>query len=115
MKKIMTILILLASINCYGMNGNELFKLFESANKARAGYYVIGVIEGTSYSSFLNSMKTEKDKGNNNSVPYCSPKGATYQQSSDIVEKYLKENPSVRHQEASFLVYVALIDVWPCL
>lgn len=47
-------------------------------------------------------------------MEFCSPQGVTVGQMRDIVEKYLRENPENRNQQAHLLVRSAFVAVWPC-
>ena len=44
----------------------------------------------------------------------CAPNGVTGRQLVDIVRKFFKENPEIRHDEAAVLVTVALAEAFPC-
>ena len=48
------------------------------------------------------------------SVTFCSPDNITAGQVSDMVKKYLDNNPSTRHKTAESLINEALKQVWPC-
>ena len=45
---------------------------------------------------------------------YCTPEGATINQTTDIFCKYLRETPAERQKEAAHLLVNALKAVWPC-
>ena len=47
-------------------------------------------------------------------VKVCEPVGVTGKQLTEIVRKYLKENPENLHLNAAFLVTLALSEVFPC-
>lgn len=47
-------------------------------------------------------------------VRICSPENATAGQKDDVVKKYLREHPALRHHTADSLVVRALERVWPC-
>ena len=44
----------------------------------------------------------------------CPPKGITLGQLKDVVVRYLQAHPEIRHQSATFLTSIALIDAFPC-
>jgi hypothetical protein len=45
---------------------------------------------------------------------FCIPQEVTARHLSDIVTKYLGDNPSTRHYRASLLVHIALFQAFPC-
>jgi hypothetical protein len=48
-------------------------------------------------------------------MPYgCAPKNATYQQMQDLLIKYMRENPSIRHWSTAAIYQSALGDAFPC-
>ncbi|MBI2725425.1 MAG: hypothetical protein HYX42_04165 [Polaromonas sp.] len=44
----------------------------------------------------------------------CIPNGVSLGQMIDVTWKYLRDNPSTRHEPAAFLVREAMIASWPC-
>jgi len=44
----------------------------------------------------------------------CPPETLTAGQASDMVKKYLEDNPSVRHLAGDAIVNRVLSSVWPC-
>jgi len=48
------------------------------------------------------------------SVTFCSPENVTAGQVSDMVKRYLDNNPSTRHKTAESLINQALKQAWPC-
>jgi hypothetical protein len=48
------------------------------------------------------------------SVTFCSPENVTAGQVSDMVKRYLDNNPSTRHKTAESLINLALKQAWPC-
>jgi hypothetical protein len=46
---------------------------------------------------------------------WCLPKkGTTLRQAADVVTKFLRDNPQLRHAGAPVLVAKAIHEVWPC-
>ena len=48
------------------------------------------------------------------SVMICSPEASTMTQITDVVCKFLKDNPKVRHYGAAAVVQTALETAFPC-
>jgi len=44
----------------------------------------------------------------------CLPSEVSVGQAIDVVKKWLKENPKIRHWEAPTLILAASIQAWPC-
>jgi len=66
--------------------------------------YIQGIIDMSWY--MTGYLKLEGD--------FCIPQEITVRQLSEIVAKYLRENPSTRHYRASLLVHIALFQAFPC-
>ncbi len=64
--------------------------------------YAMGYIAGTIISAQRNL------------ISMCVPNGVPVSQLLDIVQKYLNENPGMRHNSASDLVVVAVVKAFPC-
>jgi hypothetical protein len=99
MKKLLAAL-LLAPIMAHAsfMDGNKLLSRFDSKMDLENTYawgYVVGVYDS-------------------HSTVICSGGGATVKQISDVVHKYLRDNPAQRNMDASILVLVALGNAFPC-
>jgi hypothetical protein len=45
---------------------------------------------------------------------YCVPKGATLEQTTDVLCQYLLSTPAERHEPGSILLARALSKAWPC-
>ena len=78
-------------------SGNDLFTQCTSKNVAEemaCGGFITGVVD----TSHL----------------ICPPKTVNRGQLRDIVIKYLKENPQVRHNSGAGLVLASLITLFPC-
>jgi len=50
----------------------------------------------------------------NAGITFCSPDEVTLGQLSNMTEKYLAENPAVRHLPAESIIVYMLKKVWPC-
>jgi hypothetical protein len=83
--------------------GNDFFAMCDSPRDVQTGLvclsYMRGVTDG------LTSDGSWK----------CVPLGVTYQQRQDILLKYLKENPSVRHLPTASLSRLSLLVAFDCL
>lgn len=99
MKKLLAGLLLVPMMaHASFMDGNKLLSRLESNTDLENTYawgYVVGVYD--SYSSGI-----------------CTGGGVTVKQISDVVHKYLKDNPAQRNLDASVLVLVALGTAFPC-
>jgi hypothetical protein len=99
MKKILVGLLMIPMMaHASFMDGNKLLSRFESKTDLENTYawgYVVGV-----YDSYSNII--------------CTGGGATVKQVSDVVHKYLKDNPAQRNMDAAVLVLVALGTAFPC-
>lgn len=47
-------------------------------------------------------------------VEFCPPGQATVRQLSDVVKKFMEENPVIRSEPGYFIVLRALRESWPC-
>lgn len=74
-------------------SGNELLQL------GRAAF--IGYVAGVHDASKLRKT-------------FCAPERATTGQLADVAEKYLRDNPARRDQQAHLLVRDAFASAWPC-
>lgn len=117
MKKLLIIIILLLSTNCFAVTGNDLHVWLKSNNdyeKGSAHYFIIGVMQSMeSYrETEISIAKSEKRKPK---LGYyaCLPKGITIGQLFDMVQKYLDDNPEKRHEQGQMLVLNAF-KVWNC-
>lgn len=117
MKKILTIITLIFTSNCFAVTGNDLHAWFKSNNdyeNGSASYFVIGVSDamGSYRTTEIRVAKSEKRKPKL-SYNFCPPEKITNGQILDIVKKYLDDNPQERHHEGQLLVLNAL-QVWSC-
>jgi hypothetical protein len=101
MKHIITALALVASTTASAqfIDGNALYKRMTDESPTNQ-IMALGYIAGVS------------DLGHGEY--HCTPASVTLKQTNDVVLKYLLEEPSNRHKDASVLVTVALIKSWPC-
>lgn len=117
MKKILTIITLIFTSNCFAVTGNDLHAWFKSNNDYENGsarYYVIGVMdaEGSYRVTQITLAKLEKRKPNLGYY-FCPPSGIQNGQLFDMVIKYLDENPDKRHEQGQILVHNAF-EIWSC-
>jgi hypothetical protein len=114
--------------------GNELLADCDSAGVYQQGLciaFIQGASDGydhgymfRSYEVWVSTFQINDDAGKRTlnrtglselqQLPYCPPKGLTLGQMRDIVMKYLRDNPSTRHQRAEVLVNNAIIAAYPC-
>jgi hypothetical protein len=90
------------------MDGNKLFPFCRDAEK---DYYSNGFCDG--YITGVYDALQGKGKGLNG-VTFCPPNGVTIGQLSDIVKKWLVDNPQHRHFVADSLLVAALSEAFPC-
>jgi hypothetical protein len=88
----------------YYYSGNDLWTLCQTNKNTIAHYYVQGVQDGVERYRELVDMYPS----------ICSPKSSNSIQATDIVCKYLRENPEKRHYSAPDAVINALANAWPC-
>ena len=84
------------------VDGNELY---EDMKNDYGKLYSSGYITGVA------------DVGNDNSIygfRFCVPQQATRGQLSDVVSKWLEQNPGKRHFSASSLIALAFQEAFPC-
>ena len=87
-----------ASASGFFDTGNNLLEKWDGTPVARS--YALGFIVGT-----YDSMSAEQA---------CLPELATKGQISEVVIKFIRDDPSVRHLQASTLVKVSLATTFPC-
>lgn len=84
-------------------NGNELWLQCNSGAQsdgyALCAAYIVGVAD-----------VFQAQNGNN----ICVPPDAIVGQVADVVTKYLREHPELRHCSSQSLIWVALTDAFPC-
>lgn len=74
------------------------------SDNMRCYAFLDGLSEGISVMAIRD--KTRK--------PFCIPAGVTKGQATDIVVKFLRENPERRHLDGTLLVVVSLHSAFPC-
>ena len=86
------------------IDGNKLHE-FCTTNYTMAHGYVSGVFDrsSTAYAATLSP-----------SVMLCSPQSSKTTQLTDVVCKYLEENPEVRHYGGAAITEMALTEAFPC-
>jgi hypothetical protein len=84
-------------------DGNKLLDIFKKAETASnqidwgmSRCYVAGVYDA------------------NTGVTFCTPSSITLGQMSDMTQKYLENNPAVRHLPAEAIIIYFLGKTWPC-
>ncbi len=84
-------------------DGNKLLDIFKkaeiSSNNVDWGFsrgYVAGVYDA------------------NSGVAFCTPSTVSLGQLSDMTQKYLENNPAVRHLSAEAIMIYFLGKTWPC-
>jgi hypothetical protein len=87
--------------------GNSLYEKIKSGNLFDKGL-ALGYVVGT-YDAYVQEQYWDKQ---NHYI--CMNSKVTKGQLLDVVEKYLNENPSLRHQTAAGLVLNALSISFPC-
>lgn len=87
--------------------GNGLLSLCESETIGDIAM-CLGFIGGTSKGAQIISSL-------NKSPFICVPPSVTFGQQRDVVTKYLRDNPSSRHEPAASLILVALYDAFKCV
>jgi hypothetical protein len=106
------------------MTGNQLadfcgITIAPLANRERCLSYIVGAADGAAVGSTRASAYYDKDgdlkfdKSRKLFLP-CTPDGVTALQVTDVVIKYLRENPAQRHLPAASLVVDALHHAFPC-
>ncbi|MBG6203068.1 hypothetical protein IWQ48_004225 [Labrenzia sp. EL_13] len=83
--------------------GNQLFKACTSNDVMFCTGYIVGVKDG------LAAPGAGSDWMNG-----CIPEGATIRQFKDVVVKYLKQNPELRHGPAAMLVINGIVQGFHC-
>lgn len=83
------------------VDGNRLHNEFKKSddNEARYGFtrgYLAGVHDS------------------NAGITFCAPNEVSLGQLSNMTEKYLAENPAIRHLPAESIIIYMLKKVWPC-
>lgn len=85
------------------LTGNDLLARCET-NRSACINYVLGVSDALSFFEDAGASKSF----------ICTTTNVTAGQMTDVVIKYLKDNPAVRNQGAAGLTWSALTDAFPC-
>ena len=83
------------------VNGNQLFSKCDDDGDTPNGIGCLHYIAGVA-----DTLLMHKE--------ICAPNGVTVRQLADIVTKYLRDNPEVRHFTAASDTTVALARAFPC-
>ncbi|MGC1176347.1 Rap1a/Tai family immunity protein [Polaromonas sp.] len=100
-------------------SGNALFAAMNSSQEQTfAMMYVAGAAEGYQTGHIIGYMRGSRAKVVENSKPgdggLCVPPSVNYGQLSDVVKKWLSENPARRHEPPISLIFSALNSAFPC-
>lgn len=98
MKKLLAALFFVSS-SAHAITGNELLASLENKEP---GIQLYGIGFVTAIADITRNTLQ------------CSPAVSTYGQVKDVVIKYMKENPEIRHFPASQIVTFILKQTWPC-
>jgi len=96
--------------------GNELYQDCISNDVSAKGIclgYIEGVRLGYDLGRVHGYMKYHSP-GDVYSTPHCAPESGTKGQMMDVIIKYLKNNPKIRHKRATDLVHNAFKQAFPC-
>jgi|HubBroStandDraft_2_1064218.scaffolds.fasta_scaffold48379_5 hypothetical protein len=94
--------------------GNDLLRHCEhsdASSSARCMGYIVGAVD------MIGGLQSSSDRSGDEMWRFrsvCFPKQMDVNQVTDVVVKFLKENPEKRHQPASMLITIALIKAWGC-
>jgi hypothetical protein len=98
MKKLFAALLFVSS-SAHAITGNELLASLENKEPGVRVY-------GLGYLSAVADMTR--------GTIQCPNPNVTYGQAQDVVIKFVKENPEIRHFPASQIVTFILKQTWPC-
>ncbi len=103
MKKIILFILLTVSTNVFAnfYTGNDLIRWYKIDNYTGIYGYLAGVID--EYSTEPNNKKI-----------ICIPEATEIQQISQITYNYLQKNPTQWAWNGAFIVWLALIEAYPC-
>lgn len=96
-----------ASSTGEGITGNQFIKLCNEAPRYDEGEcfaYILGTYHGFTIAERLHDVEPLT----------CVPNTVTMDQLSEIVIKYLRNNPQSRHLPARGLVMIAIRNAFPC-
>jgi len=114
----MTTLIALMAVSAYPRaveaqaptpsSGNFLLERCENENVAFTLAYCLGYIQGVADGLILGRSIRDEE------AFFCIPGSATSGQIMRVTKKYLSEHPEKLHQPAVTLVFLALVEAFPC-
>ncbi len=118
MKKIMLVIIsLMLCMSAYGKggDGNELLEYCTEFEKAVEGDTDSGFTGGVCIGTVRGVMDTmDHMSPNKTGIEACIPDGVTTGQATRVVIKYLRDNPSLLHQNGVSLAMSAFMQAYPC-
>ena len=104
------VFVLLTIAPAYALpDGRQLYLDCTRGNPFSEGYcegFVVGVL-----STHLSPWVVNLQKGR---TYFCIPGNVTFKQMTEIVEKYLAENPSRHRHRADTNVWTAMTEAFPC-
>lgn len=92
----------------YAVDGNHLLEM------CREGAVGDGYFQGGYCIGYTASVADVLGQYLINGYSACIPSEATYGQISEVVLKYLNDNPQMRHYNAHGLAAIALSEAFPC-
>ena len=113
-----------AQASAQNISGNTLHSACNAQSDAEAGFcigYIIGSVDGQRWGAFATILSlelTDETSAANDMIAaglkHCIPPEASNEQIRDVVLQFLANNPSIRHESARFLVWLALAESFPC-
>lgn len=107
---VIAVFVLLAAEPTHALqNGSDLHSDCTRGNPFSQGYcegFIIGVL-----SAHLSPWVINLQKGR---TYFCIPGEVTFKQITEIVEKYLADNPSRNRYRADINVWTAMTEAFPC-
>jgi hypothetical protein len=91
-----------ASAFAQQQDGNELLKDLKAKMETSADAFQKGIVRGYIIGVIDSSLEI------------CRPENVTNGQIYDVVQIYLEQNPAIRHEHRSLLVWKALFRAFPC-
>ena len=91
-------------------NGNGLLEVCADGAAFHYGLcmgYITGVLDGANTAPIPKNCPAPASY-------WCIPKGVTLGQIQEVVVKYLKDHPEIRHQPSNGLIENAVLAVWSC-
>jgi len=121
-----TAVIMMLVTTCRGLGafttGNDLYGMCTSSGEPFMDCigYVRGVLDAGDYEGDAQGLIKELQQGiyspgsTIGGWRWCEPKGMTLGQAVDVVTKYLRDNPQLRHHGGALLIVKAMHEAWPC-